>query len=84
MKSLLNIDDTKFDGKLVFGQWSGQLPHENKSYGVLNSTFDIIIGALKTGQTVYVGNSPGRNAECIAQFNSRYHGRSIRTIHILK
>ena len=83
MKSLLDIKTTQFSGTIKFGQWSGQLPIHNKSYLLQNVTFEKIIAALKSGKTVYVGNSYGRKAEKVSHVNSRYHGRCIRTIHIL-
>lgn len=80
MQNLKDIQNTN----LIFGDWSGQLPNLNRSYLVQNHTFKSIMAALSAGKKVYVGNYPKRkNAEIISHVNSRYHGRSIRTIHVI-
>ena len=65
------------------GQWCGQLPNRPRSYMISDATAEKIREALDAGFSVVVGNYPSRRGIRLSQVNSRYHGRSIRTIHAI-
>jgi hypothetical protein len=68
-----------------FGEWSGQLPGAAKSYLVQFGTFVAAEMFLSRGYRVVVGNYRERvDGVLLSQVNSRFHGKSIRTIHAVR
>ena len=49
---------------------------------IYTTTFDACVSAIKSGKKIYIGNAP-QGLGIIAQVNSRYHGKSIRTIRAI-
>jgi hypothetical protein len=47
---------------------------------VSENTYQKCVAAAEAGETILIGNAPRGTGKMIAQTNSRYHGRSIRTI----
>jgi hypothetical protein len=70
-------------GKIEYGHWSGHLPSKPRSYLVMNATYEVMRKALEQGHTIRVGNSPKRVKGLLSRVNSRYHGFTIRTIHVI-
>ncbi len=82
---MTNLHELQKSGiNIEFGRWSGQHPGLNKSFLVHNSTAKKIMEYHNSGYKIIVGNSPYGPGIMISQFNSRYHGHSIRTIRAVK
>ena len=47
---------------------------------IANATYEKCVAALSAGKTILIGNAPNGAGEMIARVNSRYHGKTIRTI----
>ena len=76
-------DLRELNANVELGSWSGQLPSLNRSYNVQNKTAEKIEQLSSEGYTIVVGNHHSGAGIMVSQINSRFHGRSIRTIRAI-